>query len=159
MRTLALLLTPLGNVIDPLDVIGGIDLESLHAKLLVGNLKPDEVAKATKYQKTAFPGGIPECGADALRFTLLSYTTGGGDINFDIKVMHAYRRFCNKVWQASKYVMGRLPQDFVPVASLDTSKLSLPERWILHRMNCAVKAVNNALETRSFSRSTQNIYQ
>ena len=84
----------LGNVIDPLDIISGINLDDLHAKLLVGNLKDDEVARATKYQKTAFPDGIPECGADALRFTLLSYTTGGGDINFDIKVMHAYRRFC-----------------------------------------------------------------
>lgn len=67
----------LGNVIDPLDIINGIDLEALHAKLYVGNLKEDEIAKATKYQKTAFPSGIPECGADALRFTLLSYTTGG----------------------------------------------------------------------------------
>lgn len=75
----------LGNVIDPLDIINGIELEALHAKLLTGNLKEDEVERATKYQKTAFPGGIPECGADALRFTLLSYTTGGGDISFDIK--------------------------------------------------------------------------
>ena len=69
----------LGNVIDPLDIISGIDLETLHAKLLFGNLKDEEVARATKYQKTAFSTGIPECGADALRFTLLSYTTVGGD--------------------------------------------------------------------------------
>lgn len=67
----------LGNVIDPLDIISGIDLESLHAKLHVGNLKEDEISRAVKYQKTAFPGGIPECGADALRLTLISYTTGG----------------------------------------------------------------------------------
>jgi valyl-tRNA synthetase len=149
----------LGNVIDPLDIINGIELEALHAKLLTGNLKEDEVERATKYQKTAFPGGIPECGADALRFTLLSYTTGGGDINFDIKVMHAYRRFCNKVWQASKYVLGKLPQDFVPVAKVDTSALSVPERWILYRMNCAVKGINEALEARQFSTSTKIAYQ
>jgi valyl-tRNA synthetase len=61
----------LGNVVDPLDIINGIELEALHAKLLVGNLKEDEIARATKYQKTAFPSGIPECGADAMRFTLL----------------------------------------------------------------------------------------
>lgn len=67
----------LGNVIDPLDIISGIDLDSLHAKLHVGNLKEDEISRAVKYQKTAFPGGIPECGADALRLTLISYTTGG----------------------------------------------------------------------------------
>lgn len=148
-----------GNVIDPLDIIHGIDLQALHDKLLVGNLQDSEIERATKYQKTAFPQGIPECGADALRFTLLSYTTGGGDINFDIKVMHAYRRFCNKIWQASKYVMGRLPQGFVPTAKLDTSKLSLPEKWILHRMNVAVKGVNEALAAREFSRSTRIIYQ
>lgn len=145
-------------MIDPLDIINGSDLESLHAKLLVGNLKQEEVARATKYQKAAFPNGIPECGADALRFTLLSYVTGGGDLNFDIKVMHAYRRFCNKVWQASKYVMGRLPSDFAPAASLDTSNLSLSEQWILHRMNRAVRGANEALEARNFSKFTQSIY-
>ena len=149
----------LGNVIDPLDIISGIDLETLHAKLLVGNLKDEEVARATKYQKTAFPTGIPECGADALRFTLLSYTTGGGDINFDIKVMHAYRRFCNKVWQASKYTLGKLPQDFAPAAEPDNSVLSVPERWILYRMNTAVKTMNEALEAREFSKATKIAYQ
>ncbi len=149
----------LGNVIDPLDIINGIQLEGLHAKLLVGNLKEDEVERATKYQKTAFPDGIPECGADALRFTLLSYTTGGGDINFDIKVMHAYRRFCNKVWQASKYVLGKLPQDFVPVSEINTEALSVPERWILYRMNSAVKGVNEALAARQFSTATKLTYQ
>jgi len=65
----------LGNVVDPLDIIAGIELDALHQKLLVGNLKDDEVARATKYQKTAFPSGIPECGADAMRFTLLCRCT------------------------------------------------------------------------------------
>ncbi|KAI0490756.1 tRNA synthetases class I-domain-containing protein [Xylaria cf. heliscus] len=145
----------LGNVIDPLDIIHGIDLESLHAKLRTGNLKETEIARAAKYQKTAFPSGIPECGADALRFTLLSYTTGGGDINFDIKVMAAYRRFCNKIWQASKYIMGRLPENFKPVANLDVANLSTPEKWILHCMNSAVRDLNGALEAREFSKATQ----
>ncbi|KAI0194062.1 tRNA synthetases class I-domain-containing protein [Xylaria flabelliformis] len=145
----------LGNVIDPLDIISGIDLEALHAKLLVGNLKDTEIARATKYQKTAFPSGIPECGADALRFTLLSYTTGGGDISFDIKVMAAYRRFCNKIWQASKYIMGRLPEDFKPATNLDVANLSTPEKWILHCMNSAVRDLNGALEAREFSKATQ----
>lgn len=76
----------LGNVIDPLDVIAGIRLEDLHEKLLQGNLHPSEVQKATKYQKTTFPDGIPQCGADALRFTMINATTGGADINLDVKV-------------------------------------------------------------------------
>jgi valyl-tRNA synthetase len=76
----------LGNVIDPLDVIYGIQLEDLHSKLQQGNLHPSEVQKATKFQKTTFPDGIPQCGADALRFTMVNATTGGSDINLDVKV-------------------------------------------------------------------------
>ena len=68
----------LGNVIDPLDVMKGIKLQELHDKLLVGNLDPKELKIATNHQKTSFPDGIPECGADALRFSLVAYTTGGG---------------------------------------------------------------------------------
>ncbi|EHA21527.1 hypothetical protein ASPNIDRAFT_194077 [Aspergillus niger ATCC 1015] len=95
----------LGNVVDPLDVMEGIQLQELHAKLLTGNLAEKEVATATRYQKKAFPKGIPECGADALRFALVSYTTGGGDIAFDIQVIHGYRRFCNKIYQATKFTL------------------------------------------------------
>jgi valyl-tRNA synthetase len=142
-------------VIDPLDIINGIELEQLHAKLLVGNLDEKEIAKATQYQKTAFPQGIPECGTDAMRFTLLSYTTGGGDICFDIKVMHAYRRFCNKIWQATKYVLGRMPAGFTPSSTHHPSQLS--EKWILHRLNLAAKGVNEALAAREFSLSTEFI--
>lgn len=76
----------LGNVVDPLDVIAGIPLQELHDKLQLGNLHPSEVARATKYQKTAFPDGIPQCGADALRFTMINATTGGADINLEVKV-------------------------------------------------------------------------
>jgi valyl-tRNA synthetase len=68
----------LGNVIDPLDVMKGIKLQELHDKLLTGNLDPKELKTASNYQKTSFPNGIPECGADALRFSLVAYTTGGG---------------------------------------------------------------------------------
>ena len=72
----------LGNVIDPLDVMEGIDLQALHDKLKVGNLDPKEIANATKFQKSSFPNGIPECGADALRFSLVAYTTGGKRLSF-----------------------------------------------------------------------------
>ncbi|KAI7913008.1 valyl-tRNA synthetase [Pyricularia oryzae] len=151
----------LGNVIDPLDVIKGINLDDLHAKLLVGNLASTEVEKATKYQKQAFPQGIPECGADALRFCMINYTTSGGDINFDIKVMHAFRRFSNKIWQASKYVLGKLENypDFVPreKRTLGGSE-SLAEQWILHKMNQATKGINEALQEREFMKSSQLVY-
>ncbi|KAL9607709.1 MAG: hypothetical protein Q9167_007401 [Letrouitia subvulpina] len=146
----------LGNVIDPVDIMDGIDLEALHAKLLVGNLDPKEVAQAIKYQRAAFPQGIPECGADALRFTLAQYTTGGGDINFDIKVMHAHRRFCNKIYQASQYVLGKLPIDFTPDVTVSINgRESLAERWILHRFSFAAAAMDQALKTREFFKSAQ----
>ncbi|ORY65855.1 tRNA synthetases class I-domain-containing protein [Pseudomassariella vexata] len=149
----------LGNVIDPLDVISGISLEKLHEKLALGNLHPDEVEKAKKYQKTAFPDGIPQCGADALRFCMVNYTTGGGDVNFDIKVMHGYRKFCNKIYQATKFVLGKLEKDFVPQK---TSKLtgteSLAEQWILHKMNAATKEINEAIPEREFFKATTALY-
>ena len=150
----------LGNVIDPQDVIEGIKLDDLHAKLLQGNLAPNEVAKATKYQKTAFPDGIPQCGTDALRFALIAYTTGGGDIAFDVKVIHAYRKFCNKIYQATKYVIGKLEDDFVPqkTAAL-TGKESLSEQWILHKMTLTARDLNKALGDREFMKSTRIIYQ
>ncbi|KAI1468906.1 tRNA synthetases class I-domain-containing protein [Daldinia caldariorum] len=150
----------LGNVIDPLDVISGIPLEQLHEKLLQGNLHPSEVEKAKKYQKTAFPEGIPQCGADALRFCMINYTTGGGDINFDIKVMHGYRKFCNKIYQATKFVLGKLDEGFVPEKTGKlTGKESLAEKWILHKMNAATKEINEAIAAREFNRSTTTVYQ
>ncbi len=72
----------------------GISLEDLQAKLKLGNLDEKEYGIASKNQRDSFPQGIPECGTDALRFSLINYTTGGGDINFDIKQMAGYRRFC-----------------------------------------------------------------
>ena len=150
----------LGNVIDPQDVIDGIPLQGLHDKLALGNLDPKEVAKATSFQKTAFPDGIPQCGADALRFSLVSYTTGGGDINFDIKVIHGYRRFCNKIYQATKFVLGKIDRDFVPAKKVTkTGKESLAERWIMHKYAMAAKDMNQALTDREFSKSTIVIYQ
>ncbi|KAF1813777.1 valyl-tRNA synthetase-like protein [Eremomyces bilateralis CBS 781.70] len=150
----------LGNVIDPVDIMEGITLPALHDKLLVGNLDPTELTTATKYQKASFPQGIPECGADALRFSLIQYTTGGGDIAFDVKVMQGYRRFCNKIYQATKYVLGNLDENFTPQAkSGKTGKETLAERWILHKLAIASRDINKALEDREFSRSTQIAYQ
>lgn len=149
----------LGNVVDPLDVVSGISLQALHDKLLLGNLDPKELERARKFQKVSFPDGIPQCGADALRFSLVQYTTGGGDINLAISVIHANRKFCNKIYQATKYVLGKLDKDFVPQEVVrKTGKESLAERWILHKFSIAAKEVNEALEARMFSRSTEILY-
>jgi valyl-tRNA synthetase len=151
----------LGNVIDPVDIVDGISLDGLHKKLLQGNLAQSEVKNAEKYQKKAFPQGIPEVGADALRFSLINYTqSSGSDINFDIKTMHGYRKFCNKIYQATKFVLGKLGDDFTPrESSALTGKESLSERWILTKMNIATKQINQALGEREFARSTQVIHR
>ncbi|ATZ46085.1 hypothetical protein BCIN_01g07540 [Botrytis cinerea B05.10] len=147
----------LGNVIDPIDILDGISLEDLHQKLLHGNLPQNEVKSAIKYQKKAFPQGIPKFGADVLRFSLISQTQlSGSDMKIDMRTMTGSSRFCNKIYQATKYVLGKLGSDFVPrESSALTGIESLPERWILTKMNTAVKQINQALEERRFGLSTK----
>lgn len=149
----------LGNVIDPLDVIAGIPLKDLHAKLRVGNLEPSEIKKAEEGQTLSFPNGIPECGTDALRFALCAYTTGGRDINLDILRVEGYRKFCNKIYQATKFALMRLGDDYVPPASSKpTGKESLVEKWILHKLSASAKTVNETFESRDFLNATTSIY-
>ncbi|KAF2772112.1 hypothetical protein EJ03DRAFT_267349 [Teratosphaeria nubilosa] len=150
----------LGNVIDPVDIMDGISIDDMVAKLKTGNLSPKEVERAEANQRKQFKDGIDECGADALRYSLINYTTGGGDINFDVKVMRANRNFCNKIYQATKFVLGNLPEDYTPPAkSGKTGKESLPERWILHKLTQAAQKVNAAWQARQFSEATQSLYQ
>ncbi len=150
----------LGNVIDPLDIIRGITLEGLNKTLYGGNIEAAEIEKAKAYQKSAFPKGIEECGADALRFTLVNYTTGGGDIAFDVREIEAKRRFCNKIYQATNFALGRLGEGFTPDTTLtDNKPKSLAERWILHRLNQTTKVVNDAIEEREFSVAAGTLYQ
>lgn len=150
----------LGNVIDPLDIIAGIPLQKLHDKLLAGNLDPKEVAQAINYQKTAFPDGIPQCGSDAMHFSFCHYTTGGRDINMDIKVVDGYRKFCNKMYQATKFALMRLGDDFVPKPTIAlTGKESLVELWILHKLNKAAQNTNMGLEERNFLLATDEVYR
>ncbi|CAG59424.1 uncharacterized protein GVI51_G02959 [Nakaseomyces glabratus] len=150
----------LGNVVDPLDVITGIKLEDLHAKLLMGNLDPREVEKAKLGQKESYPNGIPQCGTDAMRFALCAYTTGGRDINLDILRVEGYRKFCNKIYQATKFALMRLGDDYVPPAKEGLSgNESLVEKWILHKLTKTSQTVNDALEKRDFLTSTSAIYE
>lgn len=149
----------LGNVIDPLDVISGISLEALFEKLKAGNLDPREFEKASAGQKQSYPNGIPECGTDAMRFALCAYTTGGRDINLDILRVEGYRKFCNKIYQATKFVLGRLGEDYQPPATSALSgKESLVEKWILHQLTIAAKDVTTHLDKREFSEATSSVY-
>ena len=150
----------LGNVIDPLDIINGIPLQALHDKLKLGNLDPKEIDRATAFQKKTFPNGIPECGVDGLRFALLNYSSGGKSINCDVTVLYAYRRFCNKIYQATKFVLKSLPEGYNPPATITlTGKESRGERWILHKFNNTTRELNHALKERKFHSATTTAYQ
>uniref|UniRef100_A0A3Q1FP25 Valine--tRNA ligase n=1 Tax=Acanthochromis polyacanthus TaxID=80966 RepID=A0A3Q1FP25_9TELE len=149
----------LGNVIDPLDVITGISLEGLHAQLMDGNLDPLEAEKAKQGQKSDYPNGIPECGTDALRFALCAYTSQGRDINLDVNRILGYRHFCNKLWNAVKFAMKTLGDNFVPSEKAQLSgEESVSDRWILSRLSAAVGLCDAGFKAYDFPGITTAVY-
>ncbi|XP_049587384.1 valine--tRNA ligase isoform X2 [Syngnathus scovelli] len=149
----------LGNVIDPLDVITGISLEGLHTQLTHSNLDPVEVERAKQGQKSDYPNGIPECGTDALRFALCAYTSQGRDINLDVNRILGYRHFCNKLWNAVKFAVKTLGDNFVPLekAQLHGEEI-IPDRWILSRLSAAVALCDASFKVYDFPAVTTAIY-
>ena len=113
-------------------------------------------------QTADFPNGIPECGTDALRFTLVSYTMAGKDVNLEINRIVGYRCFCNKLWNAVRFSLLHLGENFVPFPSILKPSVvaNYPDmdRWILSRLGHAVSVVNDSLQTYMFPNVTQAIY-
>lgn len=152
----------LGNVIDPLEVINGCSLKSLHAKLDGGNLPPKEIARAKNDQTADFPDGIPECGSDALRFGLLAYTVQGRDISLDIKRVVGYRQFCNKLWNATRFAL-QFVSDFTPTPTLlddlmSSGKMSIRDRYMISRLMAASEAVNQCFRNYKFGDAQMAAY-
>jgi len=152
----------LGNVIDPLEVINGCTLESLLDKLSGGNLPAKEIAKAKKDQAADFPDGIPECGSDALRFGLLAYTVQGRDVNLDIRRVVAYRMFCNKLWNATRFAL-QFVSDFTPTPTLiddlmTSGKMSIRDRFMISKLMNGCQAVNAAFDEYRFGDGQQAAY-
>lgn len=148
----------LGNVVDPINVIEGISLEGLHQTLLGGNLDEKEIERAKAGQKADFPDGIEECGADALRFALVSYTSQGRDINLDIKRVVSYRYWCNKLWNAIRFAMLNLGEGFLPSADVDVRNLPNSCQWILSRLSKTTAAVVKSLQSYDFGTATSAVY-
>jgi len=149
----------LGNVIDPIEMIEGIALEDLHQKLYEGNLPEKEIVKAKEGQKNDFPDGIPECGADALRFGLLAYTLQGRNVNLDINRVVGYRHFCNKVWNATKFGLMYFGDDFKAAGSLPIGiQLAWEDKWILSRLSLTAQKCNQAFEKYEFANATTAAY-
>lgn len=140
-------------------MIYGCPLEDLHNKLLEGNLPAKEIEKAKEAQKSDFPDGIPECGTDALRFGLLAYTVQGRDVNLDIKRVVGYRNFCNKLWNAMRFALPLIsdlrPSSDMASQLLTSGKLAPRDRFILSRLNWAIKECNQSLEEYQFGNTVQ----
>uniref|UniRef100_A0A0D9VNJ4 valine--tRNA ligase n=1 Tax=Leersia perrieri TaxID=77586 RepID=A0A0D9VNJ4_9ORYZ len=148
----------LGNVIDPVDVINGISLEGLLKRLEEGNLDPNELNIAIDGKKKDFPDGIAECGTDALRFALVSYTSQSDKINLDIKRVVGYRQWCNKLWNAIRFAMGKLGSNYTPPASISVTTMPPICKWILSVLNKAIDKTVTSLEAYKFSDATSAIY-
>ncbi|GAA0142995.1 aminoacyl-tRNA synthetase [Lithospermum erythrorhizon] len=148
----------LGNVIDPLEVINGVTLQGLHKRLDEGNLDPNEMNTAKEGQVKDFPNGIPECGADALRFALVSYTAQSDKINLDILRVVGYRQWCNKLWNAIRFAMSKLGDDFIPSTNIVSNEMPLSCQWILSVLNKAISKTVDSLELYEFADATTAIH-
>ncbi|KJZ15452.1 valyl-tRNA synthetase [Marinomonas sp. S3726] len=147
-----------GNVIDPLDLIGGIDLESLVSKRTSGMMQPRLAAKVEKATRETYPDGIQAYGTDALRFTLCSLASGGRDIKFDLNRLEGYRNFCNKIWNATRYVLMNTEEHDCGQNGGD-AELSLADKWIISRLQKAEAAVNQAFDTHRYDLASQALYE
>jgi valyl-tRNA synthetase len=147
-----------GNVLDPIDIIDGIDLESLVAKRTTGMMQPQLAAKIEKATRKEFPEGIESHGTDALRFTFASLASTGRDINFDMNRIGGYRNFCNKLWNAARYVLMNTEDHDTGIANNDV-ELSLADRWIISKLQTTETTVTDAIDSYRFDHAAQAIYE
>ena len=144
-----------GNTLDPLDIIDGIDLTSLIAKRTDGLMQPKMKARIEKQTKKEFPDGIKAYGTDALRLTFCSLASGGRDINFDIKRVEGYRNFCNKLWNASRYIQMNIENYGIS----ETESETVVDAWINYKFDQVLKDVNKAFEEYRLDLATKALYE
>ncbi|OTG85944.1 valine--tRNA ligase [Acinetobacter sp. ANC 4558] len=147
-----------GNVLDPLDLIDGVDLETLVQKRTTGLMNPKQATKIEKSTRKEFPEGIQAYGTDALRFTYCALATTGRDIKFDMKRIEGYRNFANKIWNGTRFVLMNVEGQTVGQTARP-DLWELPEQWIISRLQKAEAAVQQAFATYRLDLAAQAIYE
>ena len=147
-----------GNVLDPLDLIDGVDLETLVQKRTTGLMNPKQAAKIEKSTRKEFPEGIQSYGTDAVRFTFCALANTGRDIKFDMKRVEGYRNFANKIWNATRFVMMNCEEQVIG-QEIRQDLWELPEQWIVSRLQKAEQAVQTAFATYRLDLAAQAIYE
>ena len=147
-----------GNVLDPLDIIDGIELETLVRKRTSALMQPQMAKQIEKSTRKQFPDGIPVYGTDALRFTFCSLASTGRDIQFDLNRTEGYRNFCNKLWNAARYVLLNTEEQDCGLDEQQSVELSVADRWIISRLQHTEAEIIHALEQFRFDHASQSIY-
>ncbi len=145
-----------GNVLDPIDIIDGIDLESLVTKRTTGMMQPQLAKKVEKQTRKQYADGIESYGTDALRFTFCAMASTSRDINFDLKRVEGYRNFCNKIWNAARYVLMNTDDQNI---NTDEASYSLADRWIQSQLQITIKEFERHLATYRFDLCAQTLYE
>ncbi len=148
-----------GNVLDPIDLIDGIELEELVSKRTSGMMQPQLAKKVEKATRKQFPEGIAAYGTDALRFTYYSLASTGRDIKFDMGRIEGYRNFCNKIWNAARYVLMNTEDQACGQDGSTDHELTLADRWIISRLQRTEQEVAEALEQYRFDLASQALYE
>ncbi|WP_324691230.1 valine--tRNA ligase [Cobetia sp. D5] len=147
-----------GNVLDPIDLIDGIGIEELVEKRTGNMMQPKKAKAIAKATRNEFPEGIEPHGTDALRYTLLSLASTGRDVKFDMGRLDGYRNFCNKLWNAARYVLMNAENQDCGVNG-EAVELSLADRWIIARLQQTEQQVTRALEEFRFDHASQALYE